>query len=189
MGRMMSGATDPLMTPPESMGFRDVGLYYYKTSLALDILRNDVLGPERFDYAFRFYIKNWAFKHPQPSDFFRAMDNAAGEDLGWFWKEWFFTTWTLDQAVSGVKYVDDNVANGALITIENLGEMALPVTAEITEQNGKSSTIKLPVEIWQRGGKWTFKYNSTSAIKSVVLDPKVHYPDTDRDNNTWNSPQ
>ncbi len=189
MGLMMGNATDPLMTAPESMGFRDVGLYYYKTSLALDILRNDVLGPERFDYAFRYYIKNWAFKHPQPDDFFRSIDNAAGEDLGWFWREWFFTTWTLDQAVSGVKYVDDNATNGALITIENLGQMALPVTAEITEQNGHSSIIKLPVEIWQRGGKWTFKYNSTSPIKSVVLDPKVHYPDTDRDNNTWKAPQ
>ncbi|ANI90018.1 peptidase M1 [Arachidicoccus ginsenosidimutans] len=184
-GRMLSYEKDPLMTPPEAMGFRDVGLYYNKTSMALDILRNDILGADRFDYAFRTYIKNWAFKHPWPYDFFHTMDNAAGEDLSWFWKEWFYTTWTLDQAVTGVKYVDDKPENGALITISNLGKMVLPVTLDIKQQNGDSSTVKLPVEIWQRGGDWTFKYNSTSPIESVVIDPKVHYPDTNRDNNTW----
>jgi aminopeptidase N len=75
------------------------------------------LDADRFDYAFNQYIKNWAMKHPTPYDFFRAMNNAAGEDLNWFWKEWFFTTWKLDQAVEGVKYENDDPADGAFITI------------------------------------------------------------------------
>jgi aminopeptidase N len=52
-------------------------------------LREQILGEDRFDYAFRTYIKRWAFKHPTPWDFFHTMDNAAGEDLSWFWNEWF----------------------------------------------------------------------------------------------------
>lgn len=185
MARALTRAKDPLMTPPEAMSLRDYGQYYYKTAAALNILRNDVIGPNRFDFAFKTYIKRWAFKHPQPIDFFRTMNDAAGDNLNWFWKEWFYKTWEFDQAVKGVKYVDDNPANGALITIENLQKMALPVIVEVTEQNGKSQTINLPVNVWQRGGEWTFKYNSTTPLTSVVLDPKGELPDINRDNNTW----
>jgi len=177
---------EALMIAPEASN--DGGLYYYKTTLALNILRNEILGPQRFDYAFNFYIKRWAYKHPQPDDFFRTMNDAAGDNLNWFWKEWFFTTWTLDQAVTGVKYIQDDPSAGALITIENLGQMALPVNIKVTEQNGNVQLIKLPVEVWQRGGKWTLKCRSTTKITSVIIDPDKLYPDTDRSNNIYNMP-
>jgi hypothetical protein len=185
MARVMINSKDPLITPPESMGLKDYGQYYFKTATALNILRNSVIGPDRFDYAFKTYINRWAFKHPQPNDFFRTMNDAAGDDLNWFWKEWFYETWKLDQSVKDVKYVNDLPANGALITIENLQQMALPAIVKVTEQNGQSHEIKLPVEIWQRGGEWTFKYNSTTPITSVVLDPNNQLPDINRKNNIW----
>jgi hypothetical protein len=187
MARAMTRAKDPLMTAPESMGLRDYGQYYSKTAVGLNMLRNSVIGADRFDYAFKTYIDRWAFKHPQPEDFFRTMNDAAGEDLNWFWKEWFYETWKLDQSIKSVKYVKDNPANGALITIENLQQMAMPVTVKVTEQNGKSQEIKLPVNIWQRDSEWTFKYNSSSPITSVVLDPNDELPDVNRKNNTWES--
>ena len=159
---------------------------YNKPALGLMILREQILGRQRFDYAFRTYIKRWAFKHPTPWDFFHTMDNASGEDLSWFWKEWFFTTWKLDQAVKGITYVDKkDAAKGALITIENLDEMALPVTVFVKEENGKSNVVHLPAEIWQRGGTWTFSYPSTSKITLVVIDPEHILPDVDPDNNTF----
>ncbi len=158
---------------------------YNKPALGLTILREQILGKERFDYAFRTYIKRWAFKHPTPWDFFHSMDNAAGEDLSWFWKEWFFTTWKLDQSVKGINYIQKDATKGALITIENLGEMALPVTVAVTEENGKTGTVKLPAEIWQRGGTWTFHYPSTSKINLVMLDPDHILPDMQPDNNTY----
>ena len=179
----MQKERDPLMIAPDAND--DGGMYYYKTALALNILRNVVLEPDRFDYAFKIYINRWAYKHPQPYDFFRTMNDASGEDLNWFWKEWFYTTWNVDQAVTDVKYVKNNPASGALITVENLREMALPVVAKITEENGKVQIVKLPVEIWQHGPKWIFRYNSTSKIKQVVLDPDNQLPDTDRSNNTY----
>lgn len=183
--RGMVRNTDPLMTPPEAMNLRDYGLYYSKTSLGLNILRNEVLGADRFDYAFHEYINHWAMKHPLPYDFFRAMNDAAGEDLNWFWKEWFFTTWKLDQAVTAVKYVDNDAAKGALITLTNREKMAMPVTLLITQANGKTETIKLPVNIWQRGGVWTFKYPSTSAIQSIQLDPQKQLPDVNTANSLY----
>jgi hypothetical protein len=185
MANTLKRSKDPLMTPPEAMGFRDYGMYYFKTAGGLNILRSSVIGENRFDYAFKTYIRRWAFKHPQPDDFFRTMNDAAGEDLNWFWKEWFYETWQLDQSVKGVAYVKDKPENGSLITIENLKQLAMPVTLKIKEQNGDSGEIKLPVEIWQRGGEWTFKYSSTSPLTSIILDPKGELPDADRSNNTW----
>ena len=178
--------TEPIMTYPDVLGSRDLGLEaYFKPAQALTLLREDVLGPERFDYAFRTYINRWAYKHPQPKDFFRTMNDAAGEDLNWYWKEWFYKTWKLDQAVKDVKYIDNDPSKGVLITIENLDQMAMPVTVAVKEQNGTTATVNLPVEIWQRGGDWTFKYNSTSMIDSVTIDPDNKLPDVNRDNNVW----
>jgi hypothetical protein len=179
--------TDPLMVPPESINVdsKYYGEYYSKTALGLTLLRNKVLGPERFDYAFREYIKHWAYKHPLPYDFFRAMNDAAGEDLNWFFKPWFFTTWQLDQAVESVSYVNDDPKQGAIITLTNKGKLAMPVDVKVTQANGKTETVHLPVNIWQRGGIWEFKYPSTTGIKSVVIDPGHELPDINLNNNIY----
>lgn len=158
---------------------------YDKPALALRILREEVLGEDRFDYAFQTYIKRWAFKHPTPWDFFHTMDNAAGEDLGWYWNEWFFHTWKLDQSIKSIDYSSGDPAQGALITLGNLEGMALPVTVAIKEENGKSGIVKLPAEIWERGGEWTFLYKSTSKIVSAVIDPDHVLPDIDPSNNAY----
>ena len=63
----------------------------------------------------------------------------------------------------------------------------MPVTVEVKESNGKSGRVKLPVEIWQRSSDWTFKYNSTSMIDSVIIDPDKELPDVNRGNNVWTS--
>ncbi|RYY30200.1 MAG: M1 family peptidase [Sphingobacteriaceae bacterium] len=185
IAQQMKTVTDPLMTPPEAMNLDDYGQYYNKTSLCLDMMRNVVLGSDRFDYAFKNYINNWATKHPLPYDFFRSMNNAAGEDLNWFWKEWFFTDWKLDQAVISVKYVLGTPAHGAIITIENLEKAAMPVDLKITQANGKTEMLRLPVEIWQRGGSWTFKYPSTSRVQFIEIDPDHQLPDINRGNNIF----
>ncbi|SDT10278.1 hypothetical protein SAMN05216490_2491 [Mucilaginibacter mallensis] len=173
--------TLPDVTPDEFSGMSE----YEKPALALTILREQILGEERFDYAFQTYIKRWAFKHPTPWDFFHTMDNAAGEDLSWFWNEWFFTTWKLDQAIKGIDYINGNPAEGATITIDNLEEMAMPVTIAVKEENGKTGIVKLPAEIWQKGNEWTFSYKSTSKIISAVIDPDHTLPDINPDNNAY----
>ncbi len=178
----------PIMTYPDDYRVSNWGVEsYFKPAFGLYLLRNYILDSTRFDYAFRTYIRRWAYKHPTPKDFFRTMNDAAGEDLNWFWKEWFYKDWTLDQAVKDVKYIADNPKDGALITIENLQKMVMPVTVEVKESNGHTGRVKLPVEIWQRSGEWTFKYNSTSLIDSVIIDPDKLLPDENRNNNIWTS--
>jgi len=183
---MFKNDADAIMTIPDVTQQSFLGVAAYeKPGFGLDILRNQILGKERFDSAFRIYIDRWAFKHPTPWDFFRTMENVSGEDLSYFWRGWFFTNSKLDQGVKDVKYVDNNPAKGALITIVNNDQMVLPVPMKIEQENGKTDSIELPVEIWQRGGEWTFHYPSTSIIKKITIDPDHDYPDIDPSNNTY----
>jgi aminopeptidase N len=177
---------EPIMSQPANLKERNTGtLLYSKPSAGLVLLREQILGPERFDFAFKTYINRWAFKHPTPDDFFRTMENAAGENLQWFWRGWFLNDWRLDVAVSDVKYVDNDPTKGSLITLDNLGKMAMPVILEIKTKGGKVDRIKLPVEIWERYASWTFKYPSTEEIESVTYDPDKVLPDYNQDNNVW----
>ncbi len=185
---LLSKDSQPIVTYADAIKGQYVHtLEYYKTALALVTLRNYVLGKDRFDYAFRTYIKRWAYKHPSPEDFFRSMNDASGEDLNWFWKGWFIKNWKLDQAIVSVKYVDGDPSKGALITIENKDRMVMPVVVQVKESNGKTGTIKLPVEIWEKSGQFTFNYNSTSLIDTVKIDPDEKLPDIDLSNNVWTS--
>jgi Peptidase family M1 domain len=177
---------EPMLSQPANLKEKNTGtLLYSKPGAGLTLLREQILGTERFDFAFKTYIKEWAFKHPTPEDFFRTMENAGGENLQWFWRGWFLHNWRLDVAVSDVKYVDNDASKGALITIDNLEKMAMPVILEIKTVSGKTDRIKLPVEIWERNSTWTFKYPSTEEIQSVTYDPDNVFPDFNPDNNVW----
>lgn len=183
---MFREGADAIMTIPEVTQQGNLGMAaYQKPSDGLDILRKHILGQERFDSAFRTYIDRWAFKHPTPWDFFRTMENVGGEDLSYFWRGWFFTNSKLDQGIKSVNYVDNDPAKGALITIVNNDQMVLPVPIKIVQESGKTDSIQLPVEIWQRGGEWTFQYPSTTTIKTITIDPNHDYPDINPDNNTF----
>jgi len=177
---------DGLYNTPDAIQQENLGVAaYMKPAQMLDALRNVVLGEKRFDAAFKEYINRWAFKHPTPWDFFHTIENVAGEDLSWFWRAWVFNTWKLDQAVTGVKYNEDNPEKGANIAIENLEQMAMPVNVLVKEANGKEHKIDLPVEVWQRGANWSFAVPTTSEITVVTLDPDKKLPDWNRDNNNW----
>ena len=91
----------------------------------------------------------------------------------------------MDQAVKSVKYLEDDPARGAELTIENLEKMPMPVTVLVKESNGKEHRFQLPVEIWQRGSEWSFRIPTTSDIREVKLDPDNKLPDWNRDNNNW----
>ena len=185
-GMLVNDRMEPIATPPDNLKERNLGLLaYYKPSAGLVMLREHVLGKERFDEAFSAYIKRWAYKHPTPDDFFRTMENVSGEELSWFWRGWFIHNWKLDQAIKRVKYEDGDPTKGAIVTIENLKQMPMPVILEFTTVSGTKSRHSLPVEIWKRNKKWTFKYESTEELKSVVVDPDYVLPDVDSSNNRW----
>jgi Peptidase family M1 domain len=177
---------EPVMTTPDGMKEKNIGkLLYYKPAEGLHMLRDLVIGRERFDAAFKTYISRWAYKHPAPYDFFRTIENVTGEDLNWFWRSWFVNNWQLDQAISEVKYVKNDPKRGAILTIENLEKMPMPVDIEVKTKSGAVQNIKLPFEIWQRNTSWSFKVPTTEEIEKITIDPKNQLPDLNSSNNVW----
>ena len=96
---------------------------YAKPAAGLTMLRNTIMGPELFDYAFRTYAKRWMFKHPTPADFFRTMEDASAMDLDWFWRGWFYTTDYNDMGIKQVKkyYLTDQPTEKAKAEIVKYG--------------------------------------------------------------------
>lgn len=79
---------EPIMTNSENINQFGPNAYS-KPATGLNILRETIMGRELFDKALKTYAKRWAFKHPEPADFFRTMNDASGENLDWFWRGWF----------------------------------------------------------------------------------------------------
>lgn len=158
---------------------------YFKGAYGLQLLREQILGPERFDRAFRRYIALWAFGHPTPSDFFRVMDSEGGEDLSWFWRGWYFKNWGPDYALRSVSYVNGNPSQGALVHVKNKGWLPLPVTMAITWIDGSSARVLIPTETWYQKNDVTLQIPGKQAIQSVVLDPDHKIPDLNRTDNAF----
>ncbi|MEO8199049.1 MAG: M1 family metallopeptidase [Gemmatimonadota bacterium] len=174
----IAGQEQPLITKPvEVNDLFWVG--YQKPALMMQQLRYEVLGKERFDQAYREYLKTWAFKHPTPADFFRIMRDQSGMELDWFWRGWVMTTARLDQSVDSVTSRGGKTG----IHLSNRGTMVMPAELRITWQGGKMETVKLPVEMWNQGQHFTYRVNGR--VTRVELDPRKAMPDTRRVNNIW----
>lgn len=181
----MNDNLEPVMVGPDNMKERSIAaLAYYKPGAGLSILRESILGPEKFDKAFRTYIDRWVFKHPTPWDFFHTMENVSGEELTWFWRGWFFNKWKIDQAVKSAKYIDGDFKKGVQITVENIGQLPMPTTVQLKFKDGTSKNVRIPIEVWKRNTEWTFKVDSDKEIKEVQIDPDSQIPDTNLNNNS-----
>ncbi len=171
-----------MMTPPDQIRRASLGfLGYRKPAKGLRILRDVVLGPERFDAAFMEYIERWAYKHPQPADFFRTIEDVAGEDLDWFWRGWFMTSDTFDQAITGVEREDGR----SVVTVANLGGLVMPADLAITYADGATERRHVPVEAFFTSDTFGVGVPGDRVIASVRLDPEGLLPDTDRSNDVW----
>ncbi len=157
---------------------------YFKSAEGLYLLREEIMGHEVFDRAFRKYISDWAYKHPTPSDFFRAMESEGGEDLSYFWRGWYQYNWTMDMAAKNLKYVDaGDPTKGATVDIVQNGQLVLPTWIEVKFEDGTATRTKLPAETWMQKAAYTMPINSTKKIASVTIDPDHRIPDSDRSNN------
>ena len=174
----------PIVTNADRLTGLQLGiLQYEKTGVGLVILREYVLGPDRFDFAFRTYIRRWAFKSPQPADFFRTMEDAAGMDLAWFWRGWFLEDDMLDQAVDGVQQPTGR--RGARITFVNKERMVMPLSFRVTFEDDTTEDRRVPVEIWAQSDKVSVTLESKAKVREVRIDAEQMLPDVDRKNNLW----
>jgi hypothetical protein len=176
-------ADQPIMTYADHLR-RDTGLgflAYLKPANGLMLLREYVVGPERFDAAFRAYFDRWAYKHPKPADFFRTIEDVSGEDLDWFWRSWFYETDVADQAV-------DSVATGdtTRVRLTQEKELMLPMTVSLTYENGETEQRRVPTEAFFTSDTHTIVLPDRS-VQSVTLDPNQILPDVNPQNDTWSA--
>jgi hypothetical protein len=181
----IAGVEQPLIgRPVESRDLFWTG--YQKPALMMQLLRFEVLGPDRFDPAFREYLGTWAFKHPTPADFFRLMRDHSGQDLDWFWRGWVFTTARLDQAIDSVVVQGDTLVT---VHLSNRGGMVMPIVLALTVQNDQGVStqleVRLPVDAWNLGPRFVYRYRGPGRVVAVAVDPTRALPDTDRANNRW----
>ena len=170
----------PIMTYSDHVRDRALGfLAYLKPATGLMLLRDYVIGPERFDAAFKAFFDRWAYKHPQPADFFRTIEDVTGEDLDWFWRSWFYETDDVDHAVANVAPGDTTE-----VTVEQKGELMLPVTVGLTYKDGSSKQRRIPTEAFFTKDAHTITVPGRD-VKEVKVDPKQLLPDVKRGNNTW----
>jgi hypothetical protein len=184
-GWMRQGMDQPIMLPPDRLGQQLLGIEgYFKPGVGLYIMRHAMLGDStRFDFAFREYIRRWAFRHPTPADFFRTMEDALGEDLSYFWRGWFFRTDRVDVAVDTIiQRTDTGVTR---VVLSSPGTLPMPADARVQYNDGSSDRIRLPVEVWYMGPRYIWVRRFPKPVAAVELDPDLWLPDVNRANNVF----
>ncbi|NNF04009.1 MAG: M1 family metallopeptidase [Rhodothermales bacterium] len=187
----------PIMTESDLIQANFGNNGYAKPATGLVMLREQVLGPDVFDDAFREYSRRWAFKHPQPADFFRSLEETAGENLNWFWRGWFYTTYANDQKLSSVTDQSADSLIGSTrygghyyrIKVENEGQLIMPVQLRVTYEDGTSDFMALPADVWRANElEFTKGFFSDRKVTMVELDPNSVFADIDPDDNVWRAP-
>ena len=194
VGYMKDADQVPLMTESDMIHRQFGNNGYGKPAAGLVMLREQIMGPQLFDQAFSEYSRRWAFKHPQPADFFRSLDDGGGELLNWFWRGWFYTTYANDQAVTAVETqpADSLIGttargrNYVRITVENKGGLIMPLQLDLTFEDGTTQRVKLNADIWRRNElQYIYGLFTDKAVVRVVVDPDEVLADVNRENNTW----
>jgi hypothetical protein len=185
---MQHDADGPLEVQPDRINPQFLGENaYVKTAVGLSLLREEILGPQAFDEGFREYTRRWAFKHPDPSDFFHTMENVSGKRLDWFFREWFLENPHFDQAVDTVaKHVNGNVETDS-VQFSNRARGVLPIRARFIFSDGSTQEVDYPAEVWSTNTRYylrTFQFTGKT-LSRVIVDPDDRLPDVDRTNNVW----
>ena len=162
---------------------------YSKGVVILDQLSH-IVGQKVIDKSLKRYFDEWAYKHPNASDFKRIVEKESGIELDWYFEYFVNTTKTIDYSIYEI--IGDE--KGTQILLKK-GEMPMPVEFNIVLQNGTVSKYYIPT-VLMRGEKevelntkilsdwaWTNPYYSIridqapSEIKKIQLHTTGHIAD------------
>lgn len=173
------GRDEVCMRHADTYGSDDVGFASYTKPAAVLHQLRALLGDETFFAAFRRYAADWAYRHPQPYDFFRTFSDVAGQDLDPYFRTWLFESWRLDHAVGEVTVGDARTT----VVIEDRGRAMHPAVVEVTYADGKQERHVVPIGHWRTHTQATLVLAPDAT--EVEIDPDVASLDCDRKNNRW----
>lgn len=177
---MRHGDQYPYGTPAYSIASYD------KMATNMVALRG-LLGDDAFLSSYRTYGLRWLQKHPTPYDFFNTFNSMNSRDLGWFWRTWWYETWTLDQAIASVSA---SAGDTLRVALEDRGLAMMPVRLAVKRADGNTDRIVVPVDVWLTGTRHhTVAIPKGSTVVSIEIDPENVFPDVDRSNNRWTKAQ
>jgi hypothetical protein len=158
------------------------GVHAYNKPGTLLITLRTLLGEETFTRAYQGYIRTWAFKHPKPWDFFNYFNTSTGQDLDWFWRTWYYETWTLDHSIESVTAG----SNGTEIVVRDLGDAPMPARLTITLAGGDKLEFEVPVTTWLSGVRTaTVTVPAGREVVQVEINSSGKFPDVMGKNNFW----
>ncbi len=154
---------------------------YFKPATLLGAL-GGVVGDSAVARGLREYGRRWMWKHPMPRDFWNTMSDVSGTNLDWFWREWYYETWKLDQAIERAVQVGDSLD----VTVENRERAIMPVRLVARNATGETTEAVIPVDAWMGGSrKVTVRMAAPEHFTRVEIDPGERMPDVDRSNQVW----
>ncbi|MBK8910596.1 MAG: M1 family metallopeptidase [Chlorobi bacterium] len=197
-GLTVGGFIEPLSTfhdwHSDGLTAREV---YFKGMAVVRMLR-DMLGEDLFDHGIRTYVNRWRYRHPSYRDFEKAMEDATGMRLDWFFNQWVVQNTTCDYAIDAVGC--QQAPNGTwqtTVELSNRDHVVMPLDLQLHYDDGTIATANIPIEFWRKPGmdfnlpRWSWmerKYRATFAtpkrVEKVVVDPSLSMLDLDRTNNT-----
>lgn len=185
---MRAGVDQPVDIAPDRIAPNFLAIAaYFKPSVGLQLLRQEVLGPETFDDAFRTYTSRWAFRHPTPRDFYRTMSEVSGRRLDWFFRQWFLENARFDQKVDTVAVRQVADTQQVTVVYGNKERGVLPIRARLSFSDGTTQDLVYPAEVWSTNSR---RYPRTYAfvgkkLTGIELDPENRLIDIDRSDNRW----
>ena len=176
----------PIATAPdlfESEYALGIGAYV-KPAVALNALRS-IVDPEAFDEALADFVETWAYKHPQPADFFRFMEDRLGADLGTFWHGWLYTTETSDLAILGVDQSQEGAAWRVVVTIDMRGDLVMPAVVEARTKEGETERVTIPATAFYGTDRATATLELPNKASAIVVNAAPEFGDVNPRNNSW----
>jgi hypothetical protein len=172
--------------PAELLGLNS----YNKPSVGLQLLREEILGPDAFDDAFKAYIHRWAYKHPSPNDFFRTMEDVSGRRLDWFWREYWLNNYRFDQAIDTVATARHGDTEEVAVLYANHARGVLPIRVRFSFSDGSTLDLHYPAEVWSTNTTYYVRHYSFvgKQVAKIELDPDHRLIDINRSNNSWTAP-
>ncbi len=150
---------------------------YIKPAFAYLALK-DMLGDDVFKKMLHHYMTTWAGKHPTPWDFFYSFNTGSGQDLNWYWNNWFFSNNYIDLKVNSAIQSNENLE----MIIHNVGGFAIPFEAEITLEDGTILKKDFTPDVWKNGNFYKAQIEVSQKVKSVKIDGGIFMDYTPNDN-------
>ena len=198
-GLVKSGFEEPMSTHSDhyntNMAYSSAA--YSKGGTFLGVL-GYIISDSLRDKTLLNYYNTWKFKHPNANDFTRVAEKTSGIQLQWFKEYWVNSTKTVDYGLNDIQAGE----KGAILSIQRVGKMPMPVEVYVTYKDGSSETHYMPLDLMLSGKKaeaanwithaewkWTAPTYSfelskpISQLKSIEIDPSQRMPDVNRTNN------